>query len=378
MAFTNFGKLTDEQATVWARDTWREARQTSFFLSNFAGDSKDAMLHTIKELKQVKGAARAVITLVPDLEGDGVVGDNQLEGNEEEIKAYDQVIEYDQIRNANRLEGRMADMRTVVEFRSNSRNLLSYWSAQRCDELIAQTLSGWDYSLKPNGAVRVGSQFPQLAFASYVTPPSANRHFRWQASDDTLQPGNTAAVAATDLPSWKMLVSLKAKLVDLNIRPIRTMDGIEVFNVFMTGAGIAALKLDPDFISAWTHAQKQGDSNPLFKGTRKGGRNGFYIDGLNIMEYQNVCTTRGMAPTEKWGAAGDVEGQRVIAAGAQALGIADIGLPRWVEKDFDYDNSPGVSIAKLIGMLKPVWRSSISGTQEDFAVVVVDTAIPAV
>lgn len=376
MAMTNFGKLTEEQATVWARDTWREARQTSFFMSNFAGEGSNAMITRIPELREVKGAARAVLTLVPDLEGDGVVGDNQLEGNEEEIKAYDQVVEYDQLRNANRLEGRMADMRSVVRFRENSRNLLAYWLAQRIDELVALTMSGISYAYKPNGALRVGSQFPQLAFASYVTPPSANRHFRWDVdnSGNSLQPGNTASLTAADVPSWEMLVDIKAKATDLNIRPIRTDDGVEVFNVFMSGAGIRHLKKDPDFINAWTHAQKQGDGNPLFKGTRKGGRSGFFIDGLNIMEYQNVFTTRGAPSGSKWGD-GSVDGQRIIVAGAQALGAADIGLPRWVEKDFDYDNSPGVSIAKLFGLLKPVWRSSQTGTNEDFGLFVVDTAI---
>lgn len=376
MAMTNFGKLTEEQATVWARDTWREARQTSFFMSNFAGEGSNAMITRIPELREVKGAARAVLTLVPDLEGDGVVGDNQLEGNEEEIKAYDQVVEYDQLRNANRLEGRMADMRSVVRFRENSRNLLAYWLAQRIDELVALTMSGISYAYKPNGALRVGSQFPQLAFASYVTPPSANRHFRWDVdvSGNSLQAGNTANVTAADVPSWEMLVDIKAKATDLNIRPIRTDDGVEVFNVFMSGAGIRHLKRDPDFINAWTHAQKQGDGNPLFKGTRKGGRSGFFIDGLNIMEYQNVFTTRGAPSGSKWGD-GTVDGQRIIVAGAQALGAADIGLPRWVEKDFDYGNSPGVSIAKLFGLLKPVWRSSLTGTNEDFGLFVVDTAI---
>lgn len=377
MAMTNFGKLTNEQSTVWARDVWREARQQSFFMRNFAGDGMNAMLSRIKELKQVKGAARAVITLVPDLEGDGVVGDNQLEGNEEEIKAYDQVIEYDQLRNANRLEGRMADMRSIIAFRENSKNLLSYWLAQRIDELVALTMSGVSYAFKPNGALRVGSQFPQLAFASYVTPPSANRHFRWDVdvAGDSLQPGNTAGVAATDLPSWKMLVDIKAKASELNIRPIRGEGDYEMWNVFMTGAGIAHLKKDPDFINAWTHAQKQGNENPLFKGTRHGGRTGFFIDGLNIMEYHNVYNTKGAASGSKWGAGGAVDGQRIIVAGAQALGVADIGLPRWVEKDFDYDNSPGVSIAKLFGLLKPVWRSSQTGTNEDFGLFVVDTAI---
>ncbi len=374
MAFTNFGKLTDQQAMVWARDTWKEARNQSFFLSNFAGDGPNAMLQRITELKETKQGARAVITLVPDLEGDGVVGDNQLEGNEEEMKAYDQMIDYDQIRNANRLEGRMADLRSTVQFRSNSKNLLSYWAAERVDQLIALTMSGVAYTKRTNGADRVGSQFPQLSFASAVTAPSANRHYRWDATTG-LEAGATNAVDAADLPTWDMLGAIKAQAEANNIRPIRTEDGIEIFNVFMNSLGIAALKKDPDFIAAWTHAQKRGDENPLFKGTKRGGRQGFYIDGLNIMEYRNVYNTTGAASGSKWGAGGTVDGQRIIVAGAQALAVADIGLPKWVEKDFDYDNSPGVSIAKLIGMLKPRWRSSITGTVEDFGLMVVDTAI---
>lgn len=42
-----------------------------------------------------------MITLVADMEGDGVVGDRTLKGNEERLKSYDQVIRIDQMRNAN-------------------------------------------------------------------------------------------------------------------------------------------------------------------------------------------------------------------------------------------------------------------------------------
>lgn len=374
MAFTNFGKLTTEQATVWSRDTWREVRNTSFVLSNFAGNDMNSMIQRITELKETKQGTRAVITLVPDLEGDGVVGDNQLEGNEEEMKAYDQVVDYDQIRNAHRLEGRMADLRSTVQFRTNAKNLLSYWGADRVDELAFLTMSGVSYSFRSNGAVRVGSQFPMLSFAANVTAPTANRHFRWSAADG-LVAGATNLIEAADTPSWEMLVALKAQAEEARIRPIRTSDGIELYNVFMSARGIAALKKDDKFRETLLHAQKRGDENPLFKGTKRGGKSGFYLDGLNIVEYRHVYNTKGAASGSKWGATGTQDGQRVLLCGAQALAIADIGLPKWVEKDFDYDNSPGVSLAKLIGLHKPKWRSSLTGTVEDFSILAVDTAI---
>ena len=91
------------------------------------------MVQHITELKKTEKGARAVITLLADLEGDGVVGDRTLEGNEESLKSYDQVIRIDQLRNANRHEGRMADQKSVVNFRENSRDKLSYWLSDRID-----------------------------------------------------------------------------------------------------------------------------------------------------------------------------------------------------------------------------------------------------
>jgi len=374
MAVTNFAALTSEQLTVWGRDLWRAARNVSF-LNAFAGTGPNSMVQRITELKKTRKGARAVMTLVHDLEGDGVVGDNQLEGNEEAMKSSDIVVNIDQIRHANRLEGQMADQRSVVEFRGNSKNVLQYWLADRLDQLGFLTLSGVDYSLRPNGSTRIGSQFPQLEFAGDVSAPTANRHYRWDGTNKKMVTANTGNIAAADLPSWKMLVQLKALAVDSYIKPLRGETGVQGYNVFMSPDGIAALKQDTDFMTVWKDAMQRGGTNPLFKGTKLGGTSGIYIDGLNILEYRHVYNTKGAASGEKWGGSGTQDGQRVLLCGAQALGFADIGTPRWVEKDFDYDNSPGISAAKIVGFKKPVFPSIYSGTTEDFGVVCVDTAI---
>lgn len=373
MALTNFNKLTDEQKTVWSRDVWKAARD-AMFLNNFVGGS-DAMVHRITELTKTEKGSRAVITLVTDLEGDGVAGNRQLEGNEEDLKAYDQVIQLDQLRHANRSEGRMADQKTVVQFRGQSKDKLAYWLANRVDQLGILTATGVSYAFHTNGAPRMaGSHFPLLEFSADVTAPTANRHRRWDVVDG-LVAANTADVAVADTPSWKMLVEAKAYAVENFIRPIRTKSGIECYNVFMTPRGISKLKQDADFLAAWQHAQKRGEENPLFKGTPHGGTNGFFVDGLNIMEYRHVYNTLGAASGSKWGAGSAIDGQAVLFCGAQALGLADIGLPMWVEKDFDYDNSPGISVAKIFGLLKPVFRSIHNKSDEDFGVLRIDTAI---
>lgn len=375
MAMTNFGKLLVNQQLAWGRRIWRAARNTSFVLKHFTGESEDAVIQRVTELTETKkGTTAAVFTLVPDMEGDGTVGDNQLEGNEEELKAYDQTITFDQIRNANRLEGRMADLKSTVRFRENSMNVLKNWLAQRLDELAFLTMSGVSYQFHTNGATRVGSQFPLLDFAADVTPPTANRHYRYDKTTG-ISAADTSSVAAEDLPTWDMFVDLKAIAEESFIRPTQTEDGLEFYTVFLHPRQMAALKKDTKFIEAMKFARERGQGNVLFKGTGMGGTaSGIYIDGLNLVTYRNVYNTKGAAAGSKWGG-GAVDGARALLVGAQALALADIGVPKWVEKDFDYDNSPGISVAKLIGFKKPVWRSALTGTVEDFSIICVDTAI---
>lgn len=369
MAKTNFNLLTDEQKTVWARTVWKAARNMAF-TSKFSGSGPNSMIQRITELTQSEKGARAVITLVADLESDGVAGDDTLEGNEEEIKAYDQVIRIDQLRNANRHKGKMADQKSVVTFRSNSRDVLSYWLSDRIDQLAFLTLSGVAYTQNTGGSARAGSAFPNLEFADDVTAPSTNRHFRWDAVNG-LSSGDTTAVATEDTATWAMLVDLKARAKENFIRGIRGPGGSEFYHVFMNPRGMAKLRQDADYLANVRSAGVRGSDNELFKGTDT-----VLVDGLFIHEFRHVYNTLQAASSSKWGAAGTVNGQRSLFCGAQALGMADLGNPEWVEKGFDYDNQQGISVGKILGFLKPVFPSVLdSSLEEDFGLLVCDTAI---
>lgn len=358
MALTNFGMLTDEQKTVWSRDLWKQARNLSF-LNKFLGKGPNSVIQHITELKKTEKGARAVITLLADLEGDGVAGDRTLEGNEEALKSYDQVIRIDQLRHANRHEGRMADQKSVVEFRSNSRDLLAYWLADRIDQLAFLTMAGLDYSVKNSGGTRVGSDLRNLEFAQDVKAPTAKRVARWDKTNGLVIGGATSDVAAEDTPTWNMLVEAKAYAKENYIRPVMEKGGEEVYHVFLSPMAMAKLKLDPDYMQNLRHAQTRDGSNPLFTGST------VKVDGLYLHEFRHVPNTR-LAPSgSKWGG-GDVDGCQILFAGAQALGMADIGNPEWVEKGFDYDNQQGISVAKILGFLKPQFKTQYSGgTLED-------------
>jgi N4-gp56 family major capsid protein len=369
MALTNFAALTDENKTVWSMDTWKQARNYSF-VNKFLGKDANSLVQHITELKKSEKGARAVITLLADLEGDGIAGDRTLEGNEEAMKSYDQVIQIDQLRHANRHEGRMADQKSVVEFRNNSRDVLAYWLADRIDQLAFLTLSGVSYAMKNNGTARIGSDFPFLEYAADVSAPTAQRRARWDGTNKVLVTGGaTSAVAAADTPMWELFVQLKAYAKDQYMRGVKSPGGEEVYHCFLTPQAMAQLKLDVTYMTNLRHAQTRSSENPLFTGSS------VLIDGIMFHEFRHVYNTSGAAAGSKWGAGGNVNGCQILFCGAQALGMADIGTPEWVEKGFDYENQQGISIGKIAGFLKPKFNSVYSGnTVQDFGVISVYVA----
>ena len=366
MALTNFAAMTNEELTVWQRKLWRQARNQSF-MNRFLGKSPNSVFQHITELKKSSKGARAVITLLADLEGDGVTGDNTLEGNEGVPRTHECVIRLDQIRNATRHEGRMADQKSVVEFRENAHNMLSYWLADRLDQLTFLTLAGWSYNLHNRGNGRTGSPLHRLEFASDIAAPTPQRVARWNGTTKRLEIGGaTTDVAAADMPMWEMLVQLKAYAKESYMRPAGT-GGDEAFHVFMSPGAMARLKLDETYMKNLRHAQSRDNSNPLFTGST------VKVDGLYIHEHNHVPNT--LKATTKWGAAGDVDGCQILFCGAQALGVADIGQPTWEEKGFDYENQQGVAVGKIMGFLKPQFESQyLGGAREDHGVISVYAA----
>lgn len=189
MATTNFGLLTNEQKTIWSTDMWSQARNLSF-INKFLGKDENSVIQHVTDLTKTQRGARAVITLVNDLEGDGVVGDRTLKGNEEAMRSSDIVIQIDQLRHGNANEGRMAEQKSIVRFREQSKNKLAYWYSDRIDQLAFLSLSGVPYTMKCSGGLRNSREFGYLEFAP--TPqdaPTAKRFARWNGTSKQIEVG---------------------------------------------------------------------------------------------------------------------------------------------------------------------------------------------
>ncbi len=361
---TNFAGLTTKQKLVWSRDVWQAARD-KMFIKKFVGSGEGAMIQRITELTKTEKGEQCIMFLVADLMGDGVVGDNEREGMEEDMQSYEQIITIDLISHGVKNKGKMSEQKTVIKFREHAKDKLAYWLANRLDQLAFLTLSGIGYDKMCNGASRASTAFNTLAFASQVSPPSAKRSLMWTGS--ALTASNTASITSSYLPSYKMITNLVAYAKDHYIKPL--MSGGKEYYVLLVKPGtLAALKNDADYKNAVINAAPSGKDNPFFTGAT------VTLDGVVIHEHNMVYSTTGA--TVKWGGGTPVDGTRTLFCGAQALGMADLGTPEWDEKTFQYGSQTGINVDKMFGFLKPKFYSTADGSTEDFGVIAVDHYLP--
>lgn len=359
---TNFAALTPQQKVVWSRDVWQSARD-QMFIKKFTG-GENSVIQRITELTKTEKGEQVLMHLVADLVEDGVIGDNEREGNEEAMQSYAQTLNIDLITHSVRNKGKLSDQKSVIKFREMGKDRLAYWLANRVDQLAFLALSGISFAFKNNGEARVGSPFPNLSFAADVSGPSSKRSVMWDGT--TLAVSNTGAITTSFVPTYKMIVDAVAYAKENYIKPLMS-EGKEHYVMFVTPGTLAALKKDADYQRAVVGvATKAGLDSPWFTGGT------VTIDGVVIHEHRLVYNTKGAASGSKWGSGGLVNGTRTLLCGAQALGMADIGTPEWNEKDFQYGAQQGINIDKMFGLLKPKFFSIYNGSVQDFGVLAID------
>ena len=124
---------------AWAKSTWEAGFHKSFF-EKFTGTSPGSIIQIKEELTRQAGDTIIIPLLMP-LTGSGIEGDNELEGNEEQLIYRDFAVQIDQIRNGVRLKGRMAEQKTQIDMRKDAREGLADWLATYIDKKIFTELS---------------------------------------------------------------------------------------------------------------------------------------------------------------------------------------------------------------------------------------------
>ena len=373
MAETDFGALDSTRKIVFDRMIWQDGRDMSFWHANgFMGRGTEDMskpVHLVNSLTATDKGEKCIMQLVQDLTSDGVVGDNELYGNEESLVNDEIEIVIDQIRNGVRSKGRMSRQVSVVNFRKMARKKLGYWIADKLDELGFLTGTGLSYALRLDGSARTaGSQLPQLNFAAAVSAPTGRRVMHAGAAT------STASITAADTITWNTIVEACAFAKRAHMKPVR-VSGKSTYIIVLSTEQLRDLKQDPTYQSNVRSAGPRGDKNPLFSKAVA------MIDDIVIHETNRVPTTLGLASGSKWGAGNDVDGAHGLLLGAQALGYAEIKgeASGYDELDnTDYGARQGNAISRMIGYLKPkfdsIWDDN---TEQDFGVIVLRSAAAA-
>lgn len=371
--YTDFGSMQPERKMAWRKEAYKQFRD-EFFFTDWLGEGQSAIIEHVKELsvRADKGTTGAYLHLIADIHGGGVTGDNELEGRERMLESAWQEITIDQLRNGVRTKGKMAEQRSIFNFRREAKDKLGRWKAETIEEQLILCASGISFASNLDGSPRVTpagqDDWTGLDYAADVRPPSTGRHLRWDAATKTLVQGDTAAVVGTDKASYELIPQLFATAQRRGIKPLRV--GGEDFYVYLcTGEEEASLWQDPNFRNTVINAGDRGKKNPLFN------KGKLTMHNILMVPYRKVFTTLGAAAGQKWGAAGDVNGSRSLLLGAQALAFADIALPEWEEETFDYKNVQGIAIQKMAGVLKPQFPDAVTGRVEDFGLMAVDKAL---
>lgn len=369
---TNFAEQQPYNKDAWGHRAYDEFIE-QFFFTGMLGEGQAAIIEHITELtKNAKGEAGAWLHLVNDIHGGGVFGDNEMAHRERTLNSSWYRVTYDQIRNGFATAGRLTEMRSVINTRKQFRKKMVKWLRETLEDQCILAASGISFAYNVDGSLRdtpAGQDaWTTLEYASRVRAPSTNRHFRWDGAGGEWTAGDTTAVAAGDMPAYEMLPELEALAAELRLPPLQ-VDGEDYYVWLVSKKGMSKLWQDANFRSIVVNGESRGSKNPIFKNSK------ITMNNIIIKPYQRTFTTRGAASGSKWGATGTQDGSRSLLLGAQALAMVDLGATNWEEEHRDFGARWALAMDKFVGIEKPQFESSYTGTVEDVGVCALDHAI---
>lgn len=142
MANWQVGNSSNHNVLNWERRLDREILKMMKFTA-FVGRGPTAGIRMVDELSRGNAAGDTVYTtLLMNLTGEGVAGDDQLVGNEESLTLHRQTVTINQLRNAVKSDGRITNQRSFINFQEEAREVLQKWGSDVMDKWQANQLSG--------------------------------------------------------------------------------------------------------------------------------------------------------------------------------------------------------------------------------------------
>jgi len=317
MATTAISTNDPEAKKLWSEKLFRDSIAESYMASLMGDENAAIMVNT--DLEGQRGD-RVRFGISMRLTGDGVVGNETLEGKEEALDTATCDVELELYRHATRDDGKMTRQRAMFDVSKQQAVEIKDWATEKVDKLATAALV----------------DAPTKIFYGGTATSTATL-----ASGDKLTPDLVSKVA-----SWALTGGNR---VYVPFRPVKAMG-----NKYLILVVPEDVAYDIRTNSIWTQAQREaqvrGDSNPLFTGAL-----GIWSNVI-IKSYINMPLLNG------WGAGADVYGAKCVLMGQQALCWAWGQRPEVTTKMFDYDNQIGNAVSLIAGVKKPKFDSKDYGS----------------
>lgn len=358
MAATNYGVNHPYAVKAWSRKLYHDAIGESF-LGKFMGKSDSSLFQVKDELKKDAGD-KVTFGLRTLLTGNGVQGDDTLEGNEEALTTYTDSVFINQIRHAVRSGGKMSEQRVPFSVREEARMGLQDWWIERLETSAANQLTGntdqADTKFTGNNAT--------------VAPTASSRIIVGgsEGTEASLSATTTHAIKLADLDKAVAIAKTAVAGGRQRIRPIR-VDGKQLYVCFLHPDQIYQLRRD---------ASTAGNFYDIQKAMLQGGKisDNAIVTGGDFI-YNNVIVHEwSYLPNVAASVTNSTNYRRGVFCGAQAMAMAfgqgsNGTNASWEEELFDYGNQLGVGAGMILGMKKTVFNSI------DFATIVLSGYAPA-
>lgn len=356
---------------LWEKQLFADVIDGLYFNeSGLMGEDENNIIQVNADLMKEPGDTYTV-PLTAKLQGAGVNGDEELEGNEEAINSYSDSVLIDQKRFAVRLKGSLDEGKVGYGMREDAKNKLKIRLQEFVERQVFLKLAGvTNLTINDiNGTVVAAdaawSNTPTFIPDADEAAGSGNRYL-------CANTGGTDALAATDLmtPTLISKAKIKARLASPKIQPLR-IDGRDHYVMWIHPWQAYDLKNNAQFAQAMREAEVRGRDNPIFTGAL-----GVW-DGVILYEHEYVpFLDVSVAGNSFRGAATGtdcaVDCFRALLCGKQAaVWLKCKNDNGWVEKSFDYDNKTGFATGVIGGIDKIMFNS------KEYGVIAVDTAATA-
>ena len=335
MAATDFALNAALAVQRWSTSLAHEAEKLQYF-RKFMGTTPDNMIIVKTELNK-KAGEKITYGLRMKLDGDGIEGDNIIEGTSAEtaLDFYDDAVFITQRRKGTKSKGKMSEQRVPYNMRKEGRDALAIWWAEDYDEQIMMYMAG---------ARGVDTSFHvALGYTG-----RANNSFQTPDTDHVIYGGNATGLADMDSAD-KMKINIVERLVskvetlDPMIQPFR-MQGEKKYVLLMHTWNAYDLRTSISQTD-WLEIHKATDSqkSPIYQNAL-----GEYA-GIILHKHRNVIRFDSTT-----GCGAGVTASRNLLLGAQAAAIAwggasTNGRYSWNEETDDRGNALAITAGAIYG-----------------------------